>query len=155
MPDAGAHGRFQPRVLVPPCWSRQTQQLSQAAGTEAGRGSAGLPRGPGCPGGCSVSTGRCARCQHRRRMDRARLASCWLPARLQESSTLPFPSSPEVRVRNHGVHVLISAGRAHPEKVSSRQCPGRRRGGPRAPLLSVAGTSSPGRDARRHEEGAV
>ena len=45
MPDAGAHGRLQLGVPVPPHWARQMRLLSQAPGSEAGRGSAGLPRG--------------------------------------------------------------------------------------------------------------
>lgn len=41
MPDAGAHGRLQPGVPVPPRWARQMRPLSQALGSEA----AGARRG--------------------------------------------------------------------------------------------------------------
>lgn len=123
MPNAGAHGRLQPGVPVPPHWARQTQPLSQAPGSGR-QGLGGAPERTERPGGCTASTGRAACLQRRQRMDGARPASCCSPTRVQGRSILPGPHGPEqLGMRSHGVHLLSSPGRAHPE-VSSRQHPG-------------------------------
>ncbi|KAF3814008.1 hypothetical protein GH733_018040 [Mirounga leonina] len=54
------------------------------------------------------------------------------------------------RERSHGVHVLLSAGRAHPEKVSSRRVPAAARAdAPREGAPAWAGS------AWRHDEAAL
>lgn len=65
-------------------------------------------------------------------------------------------------MRNHGVHVLISSGRAHPKKVSSRQCPWQQTvsmplglGDTGHLYSSMDGTSFWAGKPWRYEEGAV
>lgn len=110
-------------------------------------GPAEAPAGLGCPGHSELTARP------------AGTAEGWTEPEFLAAGSLPVSGRrPEPafslkswgRERSHGVHVLLSAGRAHPEKVSSRRVPvAARADAPRKGAPGWAGSPW------RHDEGAL
>lgn len=113
-PNAGDHGRGPAGVASLPC--ARGDRCRQGLGRGSGRA--------GVSGARSEFTARLPAPPALRKDGQSPsswpLAPCPFPG---DGRNLPFPLKSWGQERSHGMHILLSAGQAHREKVSSRRVP--------------------------------